>query len=354
LHCDLYANNNECTIDPSIASDFHLNLYTYGTSRKERVEVKLPDGKYFRLIGDIYWEIYCFKEKYTDCRIVMQVPIVPNNLTIFFTRIDIEHLQPYIIVPTEMNESEYGEATFKLLRAVEFKYQFGSHYYIISYVQSSANGYLRDSTNWTKYGNRIDGKDLVRSGFYIMENDGNITNTGAITTMKVMIGESYAKVLLEFNVQIQVVITLEKDLPNVLDIVTTFMPPSLSLCDYFLRVQSDVRGDNDFFHDANGYLVMRRVFDQRPDYEFTPVLGDKINANTYPTTSFAYIKNSVDKMLVSLDRAEGVAIYEQDSLLMNFDRLASDDGKGAAEPYTYMVKNTFRHRVAITKVTDDL
>lgn len=123
---------------------------------------------------------------------------------------------------------------------------------------------------------------------------------------------------------------MEKDLPNVLDIATTFTPPSPALADYFLRVQSDVRGNNDFFHDANGYLVMRRVFDQRPDYEFASVAGDKINANIYPTTSFAYIKNTVDKMLVSLDRAEGVAIYEQDSLLMNFDRLAADDGKGAA------------------------
>lgn len=169
-----------------------------------------------------------------------------------------------------------------------------------------------------------------------------------------MIGEAYAKIKLQFNVEIEVVITLEKEHLNVLDIVTTFQPPTNTLKDYFLRVQSDVRGNNDFYHDANGYLVMRRVFDERPDYEFKPVADDKINANTYPTTTFAYIKDATNKMLVSLDRAEGVAIYEQDSLLMNLDRLTEDDGKGAGESYSYVIKNVFRHRVAITKVKDDL
>lgn len=354
FHCDLYANNNECTIEPSVVSDFHLILYSFGTSRKERVEVKLPDGKYFRLVGDIYWEIYCLKDQYKDCRIIMQVPIHPNNVTIHFGAIGLDFIQPYIISPSNVTEGEHNGATFKLVGSESLRYEFGNHYFVVSYVQSAANGYLRDSTNWTKFGNRIDGKEVVRSGFYIMENDGNLTNTGSITGMKVLLGETYAKIVLTFNVQIEVIITLEKELPNVLDIATTFTPPSPALNDYFLQVKSDIRGNNDFFHDANGYLVMRRVFDQRPDYEFKPVAGDKINANTYPTTSFAYIKNSVDKMLVSLDRAEGVAIWEQDSLLMNFDRLASDDGKGAAEGYPYMIKNVFRHRVAITKVTDDL
>jgi hypothetical protein len=99
---------------------------------------------------------------------------------------------------------------------------------------------------------------------------------------------------------------------------------------------------------------MKRVFDQRPDYEFKPVEGDKINANTYPATTFAYIKNDDSKMLVSLDRAEGVAIYDKDSLLMNIDRITTDDGKGAADVYNYIIRNIFRHRVAIVKVTDDL
>lgn len=352
--CDVFANNNECEIDNAINGAFHLKLYSYGTARKERVEIVLPNGKYWRLVGDDYWEIYCYRDNYQSCRIVVQVPIHPNNVTLFFNIIDLESVKPYIIVPTAVQEGEYGNATFKLVGGEAFRYEFGGHFYLVSYVQSAANGYFRDSTNWTKFGQRIDGKDMVRSGFYIMENDGVLANTGTITQMKVMMGEFYAKVWLMFNVQIEVVITLQKDLPNVLDIATIFTPPSSALADYFLRVQSDVKGNNDFYHDANGYLVMRRVFDQRPDYEMKPILGDKINANTYPTTSFAYIKNDQYKMLVSLDRAEGVAIYEQDSLLMNIDRLTTDDGKGAAEGYGYIIKNVFRHKIAITKATDDL
>lgn len=32
-----------------------------------------------------------------------------------------------------------------------------------------------------------------------------------------------------------------------------------------------MEGKNDFYHDANGYLVMKRIFDQRPDYEFKQI-----------------------------------------------------------------------------------
>jgi hypothetical protein len=41
-------------------------------------------------------------------------------------------------------------------------------------------------------------------------------------------------------------------------------------------------------------------------------------------------------------------------LLMNIDRITTDDGKGAADVYNYIIRNIFRHRVAIVKVTDDL
>lgn len=55
-----------------------------------------------------------------------------------------------------------------------------------------------------------------------------------------------------------------------------------------------------------------------------------------------------------MDRAEGVAIYSKDTLLVNIDRVASEDGKGAAEMYTYYVRNVFRHRVALVDVKNDV
>lgn len=99
---------------------------------------------------------------------------------------------------------------------------------------------------------------------------------------------------------------------------------------------------------------MKRVFDQRPDYTFQPVEDDKINANTYPTTAFAYIKNDTKKMAVWIDRAQGVAIYGNDSLLSNIERLTSEDGKGAAEGYQYVTKSVFRHKVAIVDIKHDI
>ena len=73
-----------------------------------------------------------------------------------------------------------------------------------------------------------------------------------------------------------------------------------------------------------------------------------INGNTYPACSFAYLINNGKKFVFSTDRAQGVAAYEK-SLLINFDRLAMDDGKGVGQSYSNAVANTFHYRFAITK-----
>jgi hypothetical protein len=60
---------------------------------------------------------------------------------------------------------------------------------------------------------------------------------------------------------------------------------------------------------------------------------DRINANTYPSTSFVYIKQSIYKLVVGNDRSQGVTIYNNNTILINLDRTASDDGKGLGERY---------------------
>jgi hypothetical protein len=58
-------------------------------------------------------------------------------------------------------------------------------------------------------------------------------------------------------------------------------------------------------------------------------------------------------MLFFTDRAQGVASYDKD-LLINFDRLTFDDGKGVSETYTKSVSNIFRYKFAIISAQDDM
>ena len=76
------------------------------------------------------------------------------------------------------------------------------------------------------------------------------------------------------------------------------------------------------YHDANGYLVIKRKFGERPDYKFPKVNRDRLNANTYPVTSFAYLTDGKSKLVLGVDRAQGVSLDGPSALLANIDRLA--------------------------------
>ena len=118
-----------------------------------------------------------------------------------------------------------------------------------------------------------------------------------------------------------------------------------------MKVSSHVQSD-DLYHDSNGYLVSKRTLNHRPDdYQYDFKSGDLINGNTYPVCSFAYLLSREKKMVFFTDRAQGVAPY-QSALLINFDRLTMDDGKGVGQAYTTMTKNTFHYKFAITESTE--
>lgn len=69
--------------------------------------------------------------------------------------------------------------------------------------------------------------------------------------------------------------------------------------------------------------------------------------------SFAYLIANNKKFLFFTDRAQGVATYDND-LLINFDRLALDDGKGVGQTYFSTVNNTFRYKFAVVSSSDDI
>lgn len=145
--------------------------------------------------------------------------------------------------------------------------------------------------------------------------------------------------------------TIKNDEPNIIDVEHKFKPGDRNSVDYFMKVSSSVKSDT-LYHDSNGFLVSKREIDQRPDYEFKSIPGDRINANTYPVCSFAYLIDNGKKFLFFTDRAQGVASYNKD-LLINFDRLAMDDGKGVGQGYFQTVTNIFRYKFAILSAGDD-
>ena len=147
--------------------------------------------------------------------------------------------------------------------------------------------------------------------------------------MNVLRGANYSKLSVVYESNIRTIITIAKNAKSVLDILTDLTPVA-KFADFYLKVESDVQSpDKDFYHDANGYLVMRRVLDKRPDFDFMIESGDNINANTYPVTSFAYIRNDLNKLVVSNDRAQGIALQFNNTLLVNLDRFTSEDRRGA-------------------------
>lgn len=58
--------------------------------------------------------------------------------------------------------------------------------------------------------------------------------------------------------------------------------------------------------------------------------------------------------MASLDRAEGVAIYSNNTMLLNIDRITAEDGKGAAEGYQFIAKSIFRHKVGLVDAKNDI
>ena len=205
--------------------------------------------------------------------------------------------------------------------------------------------------SWDKYGRRRDKTEYVVPGMYIMSNNGIIEPfSSTFTQMKVGEGKNFKRVIAT-SVPSTIKITVKNDEPNMIDVVHTFKPENRNMVDYFMKVSSTVQSDT-LYHDSNGFLVSKRALSSKPDYEFKMKKEDIINGNTYPVCSFAYLIDGDKKFLFFTDRAQGVASFEKD-LLINFDRLAMDDGKGVGEGYSKTMNNTFRYKFALISNQDD-
>lgn len=70
--------------------------------------------------------------------------------------------------------------------------------------------------------------------------------------------------------------------------------------------------------------------------------------------AFAYIKDQNNKLVVFTDRAQGVSIYEPNEIIINFDRLTLEDGKGVGEMYRTVVDHNLKHRIGLVGSRNDV
>lgn len=182
----------------------------------------------------------------------------------------------------------------------EIRYSFlkGEHF-LFEYVISKDGRGNTDTESWDKYGKMTPKTEQRLSGLYIMANDGVLSALdNKFSELWVAKGIRFTKVQVK-SAFVTVIITIKNEEPNIIDYETTFTPPNRNLQDYFLKVSSAVAGD-EFYHDMNGYLVSKRKIGFRPDYEWKYKPFDKINANTYPACSFAYILQDHKKVALLL------------------------------------------------------
>lgn len=69
-----------------------------------------------------------------------------------------------------------------------------------------------------------------------------------------------------------------------------------------MKIENSIVGTDEFYHDMNGYLVSKRKIGWRPDYNWNYRTDDKINANTYPMCSFAYMVSENKKVFFIIFR----------------------------------------------------
>ena len=166
-----------------------------------------------------------------------------------------------------------------------------------------------------------------------MVNNGTLKELYNIRGVKVLGGKRFLNIYITFDdPDLQSHITVDLTQPWYFDITSRFRAKPNVIKDYFIKIASKIINPaKEFYHDANGYLVMKRKVNSRPDYAFTAVGEDRINANTYLMIAFAYIKDQESKLVIFTDRAQGVSIYEENEIIINIDRLTYDDGKGVGE-----------------------
>ena len=100
-----------------------------------------------------------------------------------------------------------------------------------------------------------------------------------------------------------------------------------------LKYETNLTTNNEFYTDANGRQVLKRVINYRPTWDY--IITEPVSGNYYPINSRIYIKDVKQniQMTVLTDRSQGGGSLSNGSVeLMVHRRLLHDDAFGVGEP----------------------
>lgn len=319
--------------------------------KSERIELALPHDVFYDVEGIAGDNIFC-NSKTGRCYLTFNLNLQAGENLLVLKKKTREEFKESIFDIIKIEGNHYGQDEFNVDLSdgtINYHFNNGEKMYKLSLVKSANRNTNTDTYTWNKYGEKQNKRENRIPGIYIMANDGKIgsINDAIFTELYAAKGTTYTKLWVS-STTAKVEITITTTAPQELDVDTTFKPPTREMNDYFLKIDTGLDFKGEFYHDMNGYLVSKRGIGQRLDYEWTYKPEDKINANTYPACSFFYAHSGNQKLVVFLDRAAGVTLYDN-SFLINVDRLCGDDYKGVGEGYFYQIENTFRYKLSLVE-----
>lgn len=151
MECRLFETNNECVLLDKVSESVQLTVFHMGTARNERIEIKLPNRRYFKTDDGSASEIFCL-EKDTDCRLIVRMALRPPHSTLLLKEVKLDAVKGEIVVPTNEWKGSYEWANFKVVDKIQLQLDFELHFIKLGYFMSPADASSRKAYFYDKVG----------------------------------------------------------------------------------------------------------------------------------------------------------------------------------------------------------
>eukprot|EP00743_Colponemidia_sp_Colp-15_P004427 GILK01004773.1.p1 GENE.GILK01004773.1~~GILK01004773.1.p1 ORF type:complete len:997 (+),score=226.35 GILK01004773.1:428-2992(+) len=213
---------------------------------------------------------------------------------------------------------------------------------LLKAATSSAGGSVKLSHNLFVFqSNKGDNIDGQASGAYIFRPETNSTAVPAsVISLKIIRGRIFSQAIQHFTFTSQVMHTVswrvynKSKMAEAFEMEYTIRSPKIfddQGAELISRFSSNLKTRGEFFTDANGLEMQRRIRNQRPSWKTT--VTEPVASNYYPINSAIYIQDDQHRLSVLVDRAQGGSSLLDGSVeVMLHRRMVHDDGRGVGEP----------------------